>query len=331
MSGKDAFAYSAAPRRYVAQYRNGRWEEGELSCNDKVVISESAGILQYCQSVFEGLKARRTKDGRIVIFRPDMNIRRMAASCRRMCMPEYPGDLFLRALSDVVLANEELLPPYGEDRSMYIRPCMFATEPVLGVRPASEFEFRIFVSPVGAHFPGEVSLMVSDEDRAAPRGTGGIKAGLNYAMSMYSAARARSLGFDDNLYLDPATRTYVEETGGANVFFVTKDGKLRTPVSSSILPSITRDSVLTIARDCLGMDASEERITLDSIGDYAECGLCGTAAVIAPVGRIDDHGRVTEFFRNGYTEDTWTYKLKKLLTGMQRGDTVAPEGWLYEV
>ena len=203
-----------------------------------VTISECAGVLQYAQTVFEGMKAYTTEDGRIVTFRPDLNAERMADSAKRLEMPVFPKERFINAVIQTVKANAAYVPPYGSGATLYIRPYQFGTNPVIGVKPADEYQFRVFTTPVGPYFKGGVkplTIRVSDFDRAAPRGTGHIKAGLNYAMSMHAIVDAHNQGFDENMYLDPQTRTKVEETGGANFLFVTKDGKVVTPKSDSIL------------------------------------------------------------------------------------------------
>ena len=242
------FGYIPTDWRYVAHWHDGAWDEGGLSGDSNITLSESACVLQYAQTVFEGLKAYETADGRIVCFRPDLNAARLANSCRRMKIPVFPEERFLEAVDKVVSANAAFVPPYGTGASLYLRPFMFGTTPVVGVKPAVDFEFRIFATPVGPYFKGgakPIRLRVSDYDRAAPHGTGHIKAGLNYAMSLYQIVDAHEQGYDENLYLDPATRTYIEETGGANLIFITKDGTLVTPKSDSILPSITRRSLLS--------------------------------------------------------------------------------------
>ncbi len=330
MSKDKAFSYNQTPYRFVSRYRDGKWDEGCLTGDANIVLNESACVLQYAQNVFEGLKARKTADGRITIFRPDMNIARMEESCRRMYMPAFPRDRFLKALIDVVDANRDLVPDYGTGGALYLRPFMIGTDPVLGVKPATEFEFRIFASPVGAYFNRMIKLRVCDYDRAAPNGTGKIKAGLNYAMSLFPVAEAHELGYDENLYLDAATRTYVEETGGANIFFITREGKLVTPRSETILPSITRNSLLKVA-EMYGIPAEERKIAFSEVQDFTECGLCGTAAVISPVESIDDHGTVCTFFKTGTTDGSVTMRLKKILTGIMEGDIPAPEGWICEV
>ena len=328
------FGYVKTDKRYVSHFRNGAWDEGTLTEDATVTISECAGVLQYAQTCFEGLKAYTTEDGRIVTFRPDLNGERMEQSARRLEMPVFPKERFIKAVEETVRANAAWVPPYGSGATLYIRPFLFGSDPVIGVKPASEYEFRMFCTPVGPYFKGGVrplTLRVSDFDRAAPHGSGHIKAGLNYAMSLHAIVDAHNQGFDENVYLDPATRTKIEETGGANILFVTKDGKVVTPRSGSILPSITRRSLMVVARDYLGLEAEEREVTLEEVGDFAECGLCGTAAVISPVGKIVDHGKEI-CFPSGMSEmGPVTKKLYDTLTGIQMGRLPAPEGWIFEI
>ncbi len=328
------FGYIQTDKRFVSNFKNGAWEEGFLTEDATVTLNECAGVFQYAQTVFEGLKAYRTQDGRIVTFRPDLNAQRMAESAKRLEMPVYPEQDFIKAVEQVVAANADFVPPYGSGATMYLRPYMFGTNPVIGVKPATEYQFRIFATPVGPYFKGgakPLTLRVCDFDRAAPRGTGHIKAGLNYAMSLHAIVDAHNQGYDENMYLDSATRTKVEETGGANFLFVTKDGKLVTPKSDTILPSITRRSLCYVAKEYLGMEVEEREVFLSELGDFAECGLCGTAAVISPVGKIVDHG--TEIcLPSGMTEmGPVTKKLYDTLTGIQMGRIEAPEGWIHEI
>jgi len=325
------FGYIKTEQRFVSNYKDGAWDEGAITTDDMVTISECAGVLQYAQTCFEGLKAYTTEDGKVVCFRPDLNASRMVDSCERLEMPTFPEDKFVEAVVKVVQANLDYVPPYGSGATLYIRPYMFGSNPVIGVKPADEYQFRIFVTPVGPYFKGgakPITIRVSDFDRAAPNGSGHIKAGLNYAMSLHAIVDAHNKGFAENLYLDPATRTKVEETGGANFIFITKDGKLVTPKSDSILPSITRRSLMYVAEHYLGMEVEHREVYLDELKDFAECGLCGTAAVISPVGKIDDHG--TEIcFPSGMEEmGPVTKKLYDTLTGIQMGRIEAPEGWI---
>ncbi len=328
------FGYIKTPYRYVSEYKNGKWDGGILTGDDKIVISECAGVLQYAQTVFEGLKAYTAKDGRIVTFRPDLNAERMIESAKRLEIPEFPKERFLEAVDKVVAANKSFVPPYGSGASLYLRPFIFGSSAVIGVKPAKEYQFRIFATPVGPYFKSgikPITLRVSDFDRAAPRGTGHVKAGLNYAMSLRAIVDAHENGFDENLYLDPTTRTFVEETGGANFIFVTKDGKIVTPKSDSILPSITRRSLCFAAEKYLGLTVEQRPVKLSEIENFAECGLCGTAAVISPVGKINDHGREI-LFPSGMNEmGEITKKLYETLTAIQTGEIQAPEGWIREI
>jgi len=328
------FGYIQTDSRYVANYKNGAWDEGGLTEDANVVLNECAGVLQYAQSVFEGLKAYTTEDGRIVTFRPDLNGERLEDSARRLEMPVFPKERFIDAVMQVVKANVAYVPPYGTGATLYLRPYLFGTNPVIGVKPADEYQFRVFCTPVGPYFKGGVkplTLCVSDFDRAAPHGTGHIKAGLNYAMSLHAIMTAHAAGYDENMYLDAATRTNVEETGGANFLFVTKDQKVVTPKSGSILPSITRRSLLYVAKEYLGLEVEEREIPLSEVSEFAECGLCGTAAVISPVGKIVDHGKEICLPSGMEKMGPVTQKLYDTLTGIQMGRIEAPEGWIYEV
>ena len=325
------FGYRNTEWRYVSNYKDGAWDEGTLTQDDMITISECAGVLQYAQTVFEGLKAYRTEDGHIVVFRPDLNADRMIDSAKRLEMPAFPKERFVDAIVKTVEANADYVPPYGSGATLYLRPYMFGSDPVIGVKPANEYQFRVFCTPVGPYFKGGVkplTLNVSDFDRAAPHGTGHIKAGLNYAMSLHAIVTAHHNGFDENMYLDSATRTKVEETGGANFIFVTKDNKVITPKSDSILPSITRRSLLYVAKEYLGLETEEREVYKEELKDFAECGLCGTAAVISPVGKIYDHGEEI-CLPSGMTEmGPVTKKLYETLTGIQMGRIPAPEGWI---
>lgn len=328
------FAYMPTDYRFVAKYKDGKWDDGELITDNTVKISECACVLQYAQTVFEGLKAYTTKDGRIVCFRPDLNASRLADSSKRLYMPVFPEEKFVEAVEKVVKANAAWVPPYGSGATLYIRPYMYGSNSVIGVKPADEYEFRIFCTPVGPYFKGgakPITIRVTDFDRAAPHGTGNIKAGLNYAMSLYAIVDAHENGYDENMYLDATTRTYVEETGGANFIFVTKDGTLVTPKSDSILPSITRRSLCYVAENILGMKVEHRPVKLEEVKDFAECGLCGTAAVISPVGKIVNHG---EEICMPSGMDEMGPVLKKLydtLTGIQMGTIEGPEGWVHEI
>ena len=334
--GNLGFAYHVTDYRYVSMYQNGAWDDGALITDDKIVMSEDAGVLHYSQSVFEGLKAYETEDGHIVCFRPDLNASRMADSAARLEMPAFPEDRFVDAVVQTVKANAAWVPPYGSGATLYVRPMMFGISPVIGVKPADDYMFRIFVTPVGPYFKGgakPIYVRVSDFDRAAPRGTGHIKAGLNYAMSLHAIVDAHKKGFAENIYLDPGTRTRIEETGGANIIFVDADGNLVIPASTSILPSITRRSIHYVAENYLGLKVTEREVTLQEVkeGNFKECGLCGTAAVISPVGMINDHGEDIAFPSGMEKMGPTMQKLYDTLTGIQMGRIEAPEGWIVRI
>lgn len=325
------FGYITTDKRYVANFKDGAWDDGTLIEDPNIVMSECAGVLQYAQTIFEGMKAYTTEDGQIVIFRPDLNAKRMNDSAKILEMPAFPEERFLEAVEQVVKSNAAYVPPYGSGASLYIRPYMFGINPVIGVKPADEYQFRVFSTPVGPYFKGGVkplTLCVSDFDRAAPRGTGNIKAGLNYAMSLHAIVTAHANGFDENMYLDSATRTKVEETGGANFIFVTKDNKVVTPHSDTILPSITRRSLLYVAEHYLGLEVEERDVYLEEVKEFAECGLCGTAAVISPVGKVVDHGNEICLPSGMDKMGPTIQKLYDTLTGIQMGQIEAPEGWI---
>ena len=328
------FGYIKTDYRFVSNYKDGKWDEGFLSTDENVTINESAGVLQYAQTCFEGMKAYRTIDNKVVCFRPDMNAKRMADTCKRLEMPVFPEEKFVEAVIKTVKANIDWVPPCGSGATLYLRPYMFASNAVIGVKPATEYQFRIFATPVGPYFKGgttAISLRVPDYDRAAPRGTGHVKAGLNYAMSLHPVVEAHKLGYAENLYLDSATRTNVEETGGANAIFVTKDRIVVTPKSETILPSITRRSLMYVAEHYLGLKTEERVIPFNEVKEFCECALCGTAAVLSPVGRIDKDGEsiLFDYGSNGVGEVT--KKLYDTLLGIQMGEIKAPDGWIREI
>lgn len=328
------FGYHQTDYRYVSYYKDGKWDDGALTEDANIVLNECAGVLQYAQTVFEGLKAYTTEDGRTVVFRPDLNAERLIQSAERLMIPPVSKEQFLDAVQKAVKANIDFVPPYGSGATLYVRPYIFGSNAVIGVKPADEYQFRILTTPVGPYFKGGVkpiTIRVCDYDRAAPHGTGHIKAGLNYAMSLYAIVEAHKEGYDENMYLDAATRTKVEETGGANFLFVTKDGKVVTPKSDSILPSITRRSLIQVAKDYLGLEAEEREVYVDELKDFAECGLCGTAAVISPVGKIVNHGKEICLPAGMSEMGPVTKKLYDTLTGIQMGRIEAPEGWIVEI
>ena len=339
--GSLDFGYRKTDYSYVANWKDGEWDEGGLTTDHEIHLSECAGIFHYCQEVFEGLKAYTTEDGSIVCFRPDMNAERMYNSAQRLEMPGFPQERFIEAVKQVVKANAAWVPPFGSGATLYVRPFMIGSGEVIGVAPAPEYQFRILVTPVGPYFKGglkPITIRISEYDRAAPHGTGNIKAGLNYAMSLRPIMEAHRQGYAENLYLDSETRTYVEETGGANVLFVKADGTLVVPKShtDSILPSITRRSLVQVAED-LGMNVEERVVEWAEVasGAFVECGLCGTAAVISPVGQIDNkvYGANEEItFPNGKDEiGPVMKKLRETLTGIQDGALEDKHGWVCKI
>ena len=328
------FGYVQTDYRYVSKFKDGAWDAGELTTDPNVTLNECAGVFQYAQTVFEGMKAYTTEDGHIVTFRPDLNAERMANSAKRLEMPVFPEDRFVDAIVQTVKANAAYVPPYGSGATLYVRPYMMGTNPVIGVKPADEYQFRVFTTPVGPYFKGgakPIKIRITDFDRAAPHGTGHIKAGLNYAMSLYAITDAHNKGYAENMYLDAATRTHVEETGGANFIFITKDGKLVTPKSDSILPSITRRSLMYVAEHYLDMTVEHRPVHKDELKDFAEIGLCGTAAVISPVGQIDTPEGTINVPAGMDDMGPITKKLYDTLLGIQHGEIEAPEGWVVKI
>lgn len=332
--GSLGFTYTKTDSRYVSYWKNNQWDDGAMVEDAMVTISESAGVLQYAQTCFEGLKAYTTVDGRVVTFRPDLNAQRMYDTAKRLLMPSFPKERFIDALDQLVKANLAYVPPYGSGATLYIRPFLFGSGPVIGVAPAPEYTFRMFCTPVGPYFKSGIKplrLQVSEYDRAAPAGTGHIKAGLNYAMSLYPGHDAHEKGFSENLYLDAATRTNVEETGGANFIFVTKDNKVVTPKSNTILPSITRRSLMHVAKEYLHLEIEEREVPLEEVASFAEGGLCGTAAVISPIGSITTKDGVISFPSGMEKMGPVTQQLYDTLTGIQMGRIEAPEGWIHTI
>lgn len=327
------FKYLKTDLRYVSRWKDGEWDKGELVEDNMLRISEGSTALHYGQACFEGLKAYRTKEGKIQLFRPDQNAKRMQESCKRILMPEVPVDKFIDACVQVVKANQDYVPPYGTGATLYLRPLMIGVGDNIGVSPAPEYLFCVFCIPVGAYFKGgmaPVNFTVSDYDRAAPYGTGAAKVGGNYAGSLLPHELAVKKGFADCIYLDPATHTKIEEVGAANFFGITKDNKFVTPKSPSILPSITKYSLIQVAKDYLGMEVEERDVYVNKLGEFAEAGACGTAAVITPIGGIEHKGKLHVFYSEKEVGPT-TKKLYDTLIGIQFGDIKAPEGWMLEV
>ncbi|WP_230914029.1 branched-chain amino acid aminotransferase [Agrilactobacillus fermenti] len=328
------FNYMQLPYRYLAYYRNGKWEKGELTEDPYLHLHEGSPILHYGQGAFEGLKAYRTKDGSVQLFRPDRNAKRLQNSADRLLMPEYPVEDFVNAVKEVVKANEDYVPPYGTGATLYIRPLLIGVGPNIGVKPADEYIFSIFVMPVGPYFKGGLvptKFVVLDYDRAAHKGTGQSKVGGNYAASLLAGDWAHKHGYSDAIYLDPIEHKYIEEVGSANFFGITKDGKkFLTPKSPSILPSITKYSLLDLAKDRLGLETEETKISIDNLDEFSEAGACGTAAVISPIAGIQ-YGDNYHVFYSETEVGPVTKKLYDELTGIQFGDVEAPKGWIVKV
>ncbi|WP_207941641.1 branched-chain amino acid aminotransferase [Enterococcus sp. DIV2402] len=327
------FDYIKTPWRFIATWQDGTWNEGELTEDNILHISESSPALHYGQQCFEGLKAYGRKDGGVNLFRPDENSKRLNRSATRLRMPQVPEELFLQAVKKVVKANREFVPPYGTGASLYIRPLLIGVGDIIGVRPADKFIFTVFCMPVGPYFKGGLAptnFIVSDYDRAAPNGTGAAKVGGNYAASLLPGEEAREKNFSDCIYLDPETHTKIEEVGSANFFGITKNNEFITPKSPSILPSITKYSLLYLAEHTLGLKAIEGDVRLDELDKFVEAGACGTAAVISPIGGIQTHDEFHIFYSETEVGPV-TKKLYEELVGIQYGDRPAPEGWIFEV
>ncbi len=327
------FSYIKTDYRFISYWKDGKWDDGEMTTDNKVHISEGSPVLHYGQSCFEGMKAYRTKDGSINLFRPEENAKRMINSCQRLLMPEFPVEKFVEAAKAVVKANEKWVPPYNTGSTLYLRPYLMGVGDNIGVSPATEYIFSIFAMPVGPYFKGGLTptnFIVSDYDRAAPHGTGAAKVGGNYASSLLPGKEAHDRNFSDCIYLDPATHTKIEEVGSANFFGITKDNCFVTPKSPSILPSITKYSLLYLAEHHLGMQVEEGDVYIDKLDEFSEAGACGTAAVISPIGGIQ-HGENFHVFYSETEVGPVTRKLYEELTGIQFGDIEAPEGWIVKV
>lgn len=331
--GNLEFGYTRTDWNYISYWKDGKWDAGKLMQENTVTISLGSTALHYGQTCFEGLKAFETKDGRMLLFRPHENAKRMISSCQGLLMAEVPVEKFVDACIQTVKANQRWLPPYGSGASLYLRPFLFGHGDHLGVSPSEEYIFSVFCSPVGPYFKNgfkPVFFNVSDYDRAAPKGTGRIKVGGNYAASLRPRAIAKKDGYPDCIYLDPATHTHIEEVGAANFFGITKDHKFVTPNSESILPSITRRSLEEIAEKYLGLVVEERPIPIAEIDDFVEAGACGTAAIITPIGGIFYQGKMHPFYKNGKEVGPITQKLYDALTAIQAGEHDAPEGWIVE-
>ena len=327
------FSYIKTDFRYISTWKNGSWDEGHLTEDNMLSISEASCALHYGQQCFEGLKAYRTKNGDIQLFRPNRNASRLNDSLNKLLMPEIPEEKFIDACMQVVKANEHYVPPYGTGGTLYLRPFVIGVGDNIGVKPAPEYIFCVFCVPVGAYFKNGMepcNFMIADYDRAAPHGTGGQKVGGNYAASMQPHKIAADRGFADCIYLDPATRTYIEEVGAANFFGITKNNEFVTPKSPSVLPSITKYSLMEIAEKYLNMPVYERKVPIDSLDEFKEAGACGTAAVITPIGGIEYKGELHVFYSETEVGPI-TKELYRILCGIQFGDIEAPEGWIYTV
>ena len=327
------FKYRDLPYRYRAYWKDGEWYKSELTGDATLHISEGSTALHYGQQDFEGLKAYRTKDGSVQLFRPDRNAARMQTSCERLLMPQVPTDMFVDAVKQVVRANQDYVPPYGTGATLYLRPLMIGVGGNIGVHPAEEYIFTVFAMPVGSYFKGGMTptnFTTSNYDRAAHKGTGAYKVGGNYAASLFPGQEAHSHGYSDCVYLDPVEHKKIEEVGSANFFGITKDNTFVTPKSPSILPSVTKYSLLYLAEHKFGMQTEQGDVYIDDLDRFAEAGACGTAAVISPIGGLEHNGKLHVFYSETEVGPV-TKKLYDELTGIQFGDREAPEGWIRKV
>lgn len=325
----DGFAYVRSNSIFVAHYKNGAWDEGKLQESNDLSIPVGSSCLHYGQQCFEGMKAYRDTKGDVLLFRPDLNAKRLQESCKKILLPEVSYELFLKAVKTMIFDNKEFVPPHGKGGTLYIRPMVIGIGNDIRVKPAEEALFVVFGMPVGAYFKNgmaPIKVSVTEYDRAAPNGTGAQKVGGNYAGSLQAHEEAAKEGFDDCIYLDPSTHTKIEEVGSANFYGITKDGVFVTPKSNSILPSITRQSLVYLAQNEFGMKVEERDVFIDKIDEFVEAGACGTAAVITPIGSVSYKGNVHTFGDGGVGEVS--KKLYDRLVGIQFGDLDAPEGWV---
>jgi len=330
------FEYTKTDFRFSATWENGEWCDGELIDSEFIQIHEGAPALHYAQQCFEGLKAQTAQDGRVLLFRPELNAQRMQNTAERLSMPAVPEALFLRGVMEAVRANQAWIPPYGSGASLYIRPLLIGVGENMGLKPARQYEFRVMVSPVGPYYKSGglslISLAVSDFDRAAPHGTGDIKAGANYPGGLYATRKAKELGANEALYLDAAEHRYLEEAGSANIIISQAGNKLITPKSAAILPSVTRRSIMSIAEQEMGMLTEERAIDLRAeIDSFEEVAACGTAAVLSPVGKIwfDEHWH--SFYDKGESVGPVMQKLYDLLCQLQKGEREDNYKWTLDV
>lgn len=330
----DELSFSLTPAKtmFVAKCAiDGEWSEGEYLPYGDIAISPAACVLNYGQGIFEGMKAQRTKEGKIVLFRPNENGLRLQNGARRICMPELPVEKFLEVVKKMVLENEEYIPPYGKG-SLYLRPCIWGTGAILGVSPAPEYTFMVYASPVGPYFKTgfkPIKLEITTEfHRAAPHGTGSAKYIGNYAGGMLAARQTKAKGFNEVIYLDAREDKYIEEVGAAN-FFCIKGNRLLTPKTGSILPGITRKSILKIAADKFGMEISEQDVSIEEALSADEVFCAGTAAVVSSIGSISYKGE--EKLYNDFNVGPITQKIYDMLTQLQLQEVEDPYGWVVEV
>lgn len=326
------YALKETKYRYRAWTKNGKWQTGALTEDKNITIHEGSNVFHYGQALFEGLKAYKTKDGRVVLFRPELNFKRLNNGLKRIVGPELPRELFFEAIESVVKANIDDIPEYGTGQSLYIRPFVIGHGMNLGVKPSKEYLFSVFCAPVGTYFKGgleALEFVTTNYDRAAANGMGQVKAAGNYGASLYPRSLAKKAGYAGVIYLDPLTHTKIDEVGAANFFGVTHDDVVVTPKSSSILPSITRRSILYLAEHYLNLKTEEREVFIDGIDEFKEAGACGTAAIITPIKSITHNGNRYQF-GDGKVGPT-IKKLYDLLVGIYYGDIDAPKGWIYPV
>lgn len=330
------FQYLKTDYRFNAIYENGQWQEGELLQDEYIKVHEGAPALHYAQQCFEGMKAQTAADGRVLLFRPELNCQRLKQAAGRLLMPEVPDSLFMQAIEATVKANYAWIPPYGSGASLYIRPMLIGVGENLGLRPAQRFEFRVFVSPVGPYYKqaglGVISLAVSAFDRAAPAGTGSFKVGANYAGGLMATLKAQEIGANEALYLDAMQHRYIDEAGSANIVVALTDNRFASPKSNAVLPSITRRSLMTLAEQELNLQVQERAIDLrKEFNEFQEMAACGTAAVLSPVGKIwfDDEWHVIN--QQADSVGPVMQQLYDLLVGIQKGELDDKYGWLHSV
>lgn len=326
------YALKETKYRYQAWTEEGKWTTGELTEDKHITIHEGSNVFHYGQALFEGLKAYKWKDGSINLFRPELNTKRMQEGLKRIVGPVIPSELFMEGVEAVVRANADDVPAYGSGQSLYIRPFVIGQGMNLGVKPSDEYLFRVFCAPVGTYFKGgleALEFVTTQYDRAASNGMGQVKFAGNYGSSLYPRQQAKDAGYAGVIYLDPPTHTKIDEVGAANFFGVTHDNVVVTPKSASILPSITRRSILYIAEHYLGLKTEERECFIDNIGEFKEAGACGTAAIITPIKAITHQGHRHQF---GTGEvGTIIKQLYDILVGIYYGDIEAPEGWIHPI